>query len=314
MGLGRFARTNGSAARRLATPHPRHKKLKGAAAATLTVREQAERISRCRLTFHVSRGGRRECPNIGGIGTGYDRPVVAGWGSRMRWVLRLVETGSTAGPQCRRAGDQPPQRSWRHRGSGADPVGGKAASGSRPTGSRRRPSQDHAARRPDCSSCGGSARSRITARTRSPPCSARSRSGCPASAAPAAAGRRLVSAGQRIAARRPSSTSSGRIFPPSCRTGSPPACSKHLLPVDAGMSPETLRGRTLKVGEELRDAAAVEPAAAASAITLTLDSTFIRSCEDGQRHLEVRLGNVETSDGARRFSPPSQGPTPRSRR
>jgi hypothetical protein len=35
------------------------------------------------------------------------------------------------------------------------------------------------------------------------------------------------------------------------------------------------------------------------AITLTLDSTFIRSCEEGQRHLEVRLGNVETSDGAR---------------
>jgi hypothetical protein len=26
---------------------------------------------------------------------------------------------------------------------------------------------------------------------------------------------------------------------------------------------------------------------------------FIRSCEEGQRHLEVRLGNVETSDGAR---------------
>jgi hypothetical protein len=41
------------------------------------------------------------------------------------------------------------------------------------------------------------------------------------------------------------------------------------------------------------------PATAASSITLTLDSTFIRSCEDGQRHLEVRLGNVETSDGGR---------------
>jgi hypothetical protein len=30
-----------------------------------------------------------------------------------------------------------------------------------------------------------------------------------------------------------------------------------------------------------------------------VDSTFIRSCEAGQRHLEVRLGNVETPDGAR---------------
>src|SRR4051812_11249815 len=40
-----------------------------------------------------------------------------------------------------------------------------------------------------------------------------------------------------------------------------------------------------------------EPATGAAAITLTLDSTFIRSCEDGQRHLEVRLGNVKTPDG-----------------
>jgi hypothetical protein len=38
---------------------------------------------------------------------------------------------------------------------------------------------------------------------------------------------------------------------------------------------------------------------AAAAVTLTLDPTFIRGCEAGQRHLEVRLGNVETSDGAR---------------
>ena len=74
---------------------------------------------------------------------------------------------------------------------------------------------------------------------------------------------------------------------------------EHLLPIDAGIDPETLRACTLKVGEDLRDAAPAEPATAASAITLTLDSTFIRSCEDGQRHLEVRLGNVETSDGAR---------------
>jgi len=30
-----------------------------------------------------------------------------------------------------------------------------------------------------------------------------------------------------------------------------------------------------------------------------LDSTFIRSCEDGERHLEVRIGNVETATGRR---------------
>ena len=60
-----------------------------------------------------------------------------------------------------------------------------------------------------------------------------------------------------------------------------------------------MRGRTLKLGAELRNAAALEPTAAAPAITLSLDSTFIRSCEEGQRHLEVRLGNVEASSGAR---------------
>ena len=73
----------------------------------------------------------------------------------------------------------------------------------------------------------------------------------------------------------------------------------HLLPVEAGNSPETLRAHTVKLGEQLRDADAVKPTATASAITVTLDSTFIRGCHDGERHLEVRVGNVETSDGGR---------------
>ncbi|MGF7213609.1 hypothetical protein GGE65_008255 [Skermanella aerolata] len=72
-----------------------------------------------------------------------------------------------------------------------------------------------------------------------------------------------------------------------------------LLPIDAGISHESLRGRTLKFGEALRDAAALEPTTTVPAITLSLDSTFIRSCEEGQRHLEIRLGNVEASRGAR---------------
>ena len=75
---------------------------------------------------------------------------------------------------------------------------------------------------------------------------------------------------------------------------------EHLLPVEAGKSPETLRGHTLEVGEHLRNAATIAPTAAAPAIALSLDSTFIRSCEDGERHLEVRIGNVETPDGCRR--------------
>ncbi len=36
-----------------------------------------------------------------------------------------------------------------------------------------------------------------------------------------------------------------------------------------------------------------------SAITVTVDSTFIRGCHTGERHLEVRVGNVETSGGGR---------------
>src|SRR5690349_22086251 len=64
---------------------------------------------------------------------------------------------------------------------------------------------------------------------------------------------------------------------------------QHLLPVEAGKSPETLRGHTLKAGEQLRDAA-VKPAPAASSVTVTVDSTFIRSCHDGERHLEILWG------------------------
>jgi hypothetical protein len=59
---------------------------------------------------------------------------------------------------------------------------------------------------------------------------------------------------------------------------------EHLLPVETGNSPETLRGHTLKIGEQLRNAATVKPASRASAITVTLDSTFIRGCCDGERH------------------------------
>ncbi len=76
----------------------------------------------------------------------------------------------------------------------------------------------------------------------------------------------------------------------------------HLLPVAAGTSHETLRGHTLKAGEHFRRAA-VEPTAVAArpvpAMTVSLDSTFIRSCHEGERHLEVRVGNAETPEGGR---------------
>ena len=37
----------------------------------------------------------------------------------------------------------------------------------------------------------------------------------------------------------------------------------------------------------------------ADPIVVTLDSTFIRSFGEGERHLEVRIGNVETASGRR---------------
>ncbi len=76
----------------------------------------------------------------------------------------------------------------------------------------------------------------------------------------------------------------------------------HLLPVAAGTSHETLRSRTLAIGEQLRNAATAKPAMAAPsapALTVSLDSTFVRSCHQGERHLEVRVGNVETPEGGR---------------
>jgi hypothetical protein len=72
-----------------------------------------------------------------------------------------------------------------------------------------------------------------------------------------------------------------------------------MFPVGAGKHFETLRRHTLKVGEALRSCPLTQPETATPAIVVTLDSTFIRSCGAGQRHLEVRIGNAETTTGRR---------------
>jgi hypothetical protein len=81
--------------------------------------------------------------------------------------------------------------------------------------------------------------------------------------------------------------------------GTAAALLGQMFPVDAGQGPETLRRHAFKVAAELPMPTAVKPATPAAMITLTLDSTFIRSCEAGERHLEVRIGNVETATGHR---------------
>ena len=74
-----------------------------------------------------------------------------------------------------------------------------------------------------------------------------------------------------------------------------------MFPVDAGTDPETLRRHTFKIAEALPMPATDRSRRRlrAEAIMVTLDSTFIRSCEAGERHLEVRIGNVETASGGR---------------
>jgi hypothetical protein len=75
---------------------------------------------------------------------------------------------------------------------------------------------------------------------------------------------------------------------------------QQLLPVDAGRSSETLRKHTLRIGEQLGTATSDRPTtAAAAAITVSVDPTFIRSREEDERHLEVRVGKVETASGGR---------------
>ena len=74
---------------------------------------------------------------------------------------------------------------------------------------------------------------------------------------------------------------------------------QQMFPVDAGKDPQTLRRHTLRTGEALRNCTPAKPGTAAPAIMVSLDSTFIRSCADGERHLEVRVGNVETPSGGR---------------
>ena len=74
---------------------------------------------------------------------------------------------------------------------------------------------------------------------------------------------------------------------------------EQMFPVDAGKHHETLRRHTLKVGEALSGCAAVRPETPASEVVVTLDSTFIRSCAEGERHLEVRVVDVETNAGGR---------------
>ena len=83
---------------------------------------------------------------------------------------------------------------------------------------------------------------------------------------------------------------------------------QQIFPVDAGKHPETLRRHALKIGEALRNEAVARAETPAPSITVTLDSTFIRSGEDGERHLEVRSAMLKRSLVGGRFSAPLPKP------
>jgi hypothetical protein len=74
---------------------------------------------------------------------------------------------------------------------------------------------------------------------------------------------------------------------------------EQMLPIDAGKDHETLRRHTLTLGEQLQHRPVIAPATPSAAISISVDSTFIRSREEGRRHLEVRVGNAETDAGGR---------------
>jgi hypothetical protein len=72
-----------------------------------------------------------------------------------------------------------------------------------------------------------------------------------------------------------------------------------MFPVNAGGIPRRCAVIFFKVAEQLSMQATTKTPVNTKAIVVTLDSTFIRGCEDGERHRGVRIGDVETVIGSR---------------
>ena len=87
---------------------------------------------------------------------------------------------------------------------------------------------------------------------------------------------------------------------------------QHLLPVEAGKSPETLRGHTLKAGEQLRDGAAVKQAAAASTVTVTWTRPSFVAATTASGIWKFASATSRRLLEAGRYSALSRGPIPTS--
>ena len=221
------------------------------------------------------------------------------WGGRVAWILRLVETGAEGEGQSTDVMeiDRP------------DDLGDIATLGLTLSETKQLLAglqqeivaaqvRDHAARRPDCRCCGGVCRvkdyrehaiatlfGQVTVRLPRFRCAACGGievgvdwpSHCRSTP-------ELVQLQAHLSALMTYRTAADLL--------------EQMFPVNAAKHSETVRRHALKVGEALQDHAANAPEMAA-AVVVTLDSTFIRSCENGERHLEVRVGNVETKSGGR---------------
>jgi hypothetical protein len=90
---------------------------------------------------------------------------------------------------------------------------------------------------------------------------------------------------------------------------------QHLLPMDAGLSPETLRNHTLRIGAQIGSATSDQPTTAAAVITVSVDSTFIRSREEGA-NVTWKCASAMSKQRAKvgRCSERWRRPTPTSRR
>jgi hypothetical protein len=85
---------------------------------------------------------------------------------------------------------------------------------------------------------------------------------------------------------------------------------EQLFPIDAGNDHETLRRHTLALGEQLRQRPVIAPATPSAAISISVDSTFIRGREEGgplrakdDETLTPRKFSLEGAEGSSRPCP-----------
>src|SRR4051794_7323766 len=209
--------------------------------------------------------------------------------------------GGRRGAVRGRRGDQPARWPRRHRRYGSDPGRSEAGAGGRPAGDCRRAGQG-----PRRAAAGVPAlRGRLPREGLSP---ARDRHAVRPSRGPVAplplCWLRHDQDRRAMAAVRPLDSGVGSAAGAARRSADLPDGSRPAradVPGGRWPGPGDVAPSYLQDRQDLSMTSAAEAPVSvdAKAIVVTLDSTFIRSCEDGERHLEVRIGNVETESGGR---------------